>query len=209
LIVAWFRLPVGLVGDGPSVRAQHEELGLHPGLQPVALCLGDGELVLQHVARRVLDRLAAQMKVGREPADFGLPRELDQARRIGDRKHVGIGRGQVEVGCEPGKRRAVALHLSDRLSGYELGPQDAEQVDKTDQEIADPPIRRAFGKILRHQCLSRWRINSRSVPGSSRCRPAVPRPLRRLRRSARRGPRVRGCGGATCRRRGRGSALRS
>src|SRR5476649_2116793 len=37
------------------------------------------DLALQHIAWRVLDRLADQPEVGREPAHFRLPGKLDQA----------------------------------------------------------------------------------------------------------------------------------
>jgi len=96
------------------------------------------------------------MEIGGEPSDLGSPRELDQARRVRHRAHVGIGRGQVEMGGKPGKRRAIALHLSNRRSRHELCPQHAEEVDKADQEIADPHVRCRFRQILRHQCLPLW-----------------------------------------------------
>ena len=47
LVVAWLSLLIVLVGHCPPVLAQYKELGLDPGLQPVARFFGSGELPLQ------------------------------------------------------------------------------------------------------------------------------------------------------------------
>ena len=97
LVVAGLRLGVGGVADRRPVGAEKEELAFHAGLELVAGLGGLGDHPLQDIARRVLDRLAVHVGVGGEPADLGFPRQLDQARRIGNGENVGVGRASCRA----------------------------------------------------------------------------------------------------------------
>ena len=102
----------------------------------------------------MLERLAINVQISSEPADFRLPRELHQARRVRHCEHVGIGRGQIEMCRKPGERGAVTLHLLDRHGRHQLRPQHPEEVDKANQEITYAAIGCLFHQVLRHQCLT-------------------------------------------------------
>ena len=133
-----------------AVGAQEKELAFHAGLEGEALVGGLGDHPLQDVARGLLDQLAVHVRIGGEPADLALPRQLDQARRIGNGEHVGVGRRHVEPTGEAGKAGAVLGHVADGRGRRQLGSQRAEQIDIGNQEIFDPALAGLDCKINRH-----------------------------------------------------------
>ena len=137
LVVARLGLPVGTVGNRRPVRRDQEEFALNTGLHGVAVHRRRPDQALQHDARRLRDGLAGHPRIAGQPADLRLPRQLDQAGRIGHHQHVRIGRRHVEPGREPGEPGAVAHHLPDRRRRHQLGPHGAEQVQKRNEEVLD------------------------------------------------------------------------
>ena len=150
LIVAGLGLDIRHITDCLAVRAHQKELALDAGLERVSGILGFFQHGLEDVARRLADQFAVHIGIGREPADFRLPWQLDQACRVGDGEHVGIGRSHVEPAREAGKACPVLRHVGDGACGRELGPQRAEQVDKGNQEIFDPALAGLDCQINRH-----------------------------------------------------------
>jgi hypothetical protein len=80
--------------------------------------------------------------VRRQPADLRLPRQLDQARRIGHGEQIRVRRRHVEPGGEAREAGAVARHAVDGGGGDELRPHHPEEVGEGDQEIGDPAFLR-------------------------------------------------------------------
>jgi hypothetical protein len=149
LVVAGLVLDVALVRDRGAVRVGQEVFALHADLGPEAGFVGPGDLALEGDPGRILDLLAVHPEVARNPSDLGLPRQLDEARRIGDGEHVRVRRGHVEPGGEAGETGAVLLHAGNSARRHQLGAQHPEEVDEGDQEIADLAILRHLGKVVR------------------------------------------------------------
>ena len=125
------------VGNVFAILRNQVVLALDAGLHPVTFLLRLRQLALQGHPRRSLDFLAIHPQIAGDPADFGIPRQLDQAVGIRDREHVGMRGRHVEPGGEAGKTGAVLLHTLDRARRHQLGAQHAEQVDPADEEIFD------------------------------------------------------------------------
>ena len=224
LVVARLRLLVRDIGRRTAVGGDQEELAFDTGFQLIALRRRIGDHALEQVSRRMCHRLAVHPGIGREPADLRLPRQLDQARRIGHREHVGIGRGHVEPGREACEASAGLHHAVDRRRRHQLGALHAEQVGIRDQEIFDAALTGDGMEATRHDSLfeslktpassirrSRRRRAQRCqpicrVPESSWCRRAARRPSPPPRSSRRRDPPAQDYADDSCRRPARSSA---
>jgi hypothetical protein len=79
----------------PSAR-QQEILRLDAGLDVQALALRLRDQAAQDVAGGLRDLLALHDRVGGDPCDLGLPRQLDDRGRVGHGQHVGMGGRHVE-----------------------------------------------------------------------------------------------------------------
>ena len=130
LVVARLRLPVGAdprsrcrQARSGRTRTPRRSASRSPAPRPASITHCSTQ------PRRLLDRLARHPGIGRQPADLGLPRQLDQAGRVRHRQHVRIGRRHVEPGRKPGEPRPIARHPRDRRGRHQLRPQRAEQIE--------------------------------------------------------------------------------
>ena len=150
LVVARLALGIERIGQLAAIRGEQEEFRLDPGFHAVAEFGRLGELVLEHDARRVRHLGTVHPAVAGEPADFRLPRQNHKAGGIGNNQHVGIGGCAIEPGGERGETGAVLLPAADRRGRHQLGAQDAEIIDKTDEKIFELPLLGDFRQISRH-----------------------------------------------------------
>ena len=137
LIVAGLALRIGGVGNLGAIGADQVILALDAGFHAVAFFQCLRELTLERDPRRRFDFLAIHPQVRRDPADLGLPRQLNEAIGIRDCEQVRMRRRHVQPGCEAGETGAVLLHALDGARRYQLGAQHAEQVDPAHQEVFD------------------------------------------------------------------------
>ena len=182
LVVAGLLLHVPGIGDRHFVLREQEILALDAGLHPVSGGVRALDLALQHHPGRGFDRGAVHPQIGGEPADLAVPGKLDQALRVGDGEHVGIGGRHVEPGGETREAGALLLHVGDGARRHQLRSQHAEQVDEADQEIADALVLGHRGEIDGHVLpparlgrLMRGPVSSRSRRAA---RPPSPPPRR-------------------------------
>ena len=111
-----------------AVGVRQEELRLDSGLdfEPALRRLIDQPA--ENIPGRLRDRLALHHAVARDPCDFRFPGQLDDARRVGNRQHVRMGRRHVEMRCEPGEPGALLLHVGYDLGRDQLGSLHPEQI---------------------------------------------------------------------------------
>ncbi len=152
LVVAGLLRGIHAVGDLVALRRDQEEFGLDPGLDAQAHPGGLGQQPLEHVARRLRDRLALHVKVGGDPGDLGLPGQLRDRGGIGHCKEVGMRGRQVQPCGKAGKARAAGLHVADGRRRHQLGPLRSEEVGIGDHEIPDAAFRGPCGQIGCHRC---------------------------------------------------------
>ena len=91
LVVAGLRVDIARVRNAGAGGVDQVVLGLDAGLHPEPFGRGLGDEVLQHDARRLLDRPAVHDEVPGDPRHVGLPGKPDDARRVGHGQHVGMG----------------------------------------------------------------------------------------------------------------------
>ena len=137
LVVAGFGVDIARVRNAGAIGVDQVVLGLDAGLHPEPLGGGPGDEVLQDDTRCLLDRPAVHDEVARDPRHVGLPGKPDDACRVGDRQHVGMGGRHVQIGSEPGEPRARFLHRRGGGRGHQFGALHAAYVCEIEQEIPD------------------------------------------------------------------------
>ena len=94
--VAGFRIVVDGFDRLPLVViAEHDELGLHAGVERVASLGGLLHGALQRHARAHVVRCVLVVEIGEDDGDFRIPRADKDRIEIGDRDLIGIGRPQL------------------------------------------------------------------------------------------------------------------
>ena len=124
---------------------------LDPGAHDEALLGRRIDHAREHPAWRLIDRRTLHHQVARDPRHLRLPRKLDEARRIRDREHVGMGRRHVEPRREPRESRPVLLHCASRRGGDELRALGAPQIGEVEQEVLHAMLLRECFELACHR----------------------------------------------------------
>ena len=150
LIVAGFDGVIISVRYGGAFGIEQEKFRLHPGFDAQAFFCGLIHQFAQHVAGGLIDRLAFHHAVRGEPCHFGLPRQLDDRRRIWHGHHIRMGGGEVQPSGETCKTGTIHRHVVDGLRGNQFGALATEQIGVGYHEVFDAFFLGVFGQILNH-----------------------------------------------------------
>ena len=126
-------------------------LRFHAGAHDEALFGRRIDHARQHPARRLVHGRTVHHQIACHPRDLRLPRELDEARRIGDREHVGMGRRHVEPRRESRESRPILLHRSRRRGRDQLGALCASQIGEVEQEVLHTILLRECFELAGHR----------------------------------------------------------